>query len=125
MRLQSLVADSCQGIIDVIWPVRGGLVHNVFPLTRLTSSTPVLTAKSLTTSISITGLTPLSTYEFRVCAYNELGASAFTEPLVLTTEMEGTSLSLSLPFLLQAAESFSSAPPLGLPTFPTALMSAT
>ena len=52
----------------------------------------VLTAKSLTTSITITGLSPLSTYEFRVCAYNELGGSPFTAPLVLTTEMEGKKL---------------------------------
>ncbi len=52
----------------------------------------MLTAKSLTTSITITGLSPLSTYEFRVCAYNELGGSPFTAPLVLTTEMEGKKL---------------------------------
>lgn len=49
----------------------------------------VLTAKSPTTSITITGLNPLSTYEFRVSAYNELGNSPFTDPLILTTEIEG------------------------------------
>lgn len=43
----------------------------------------------MTTTITINALNPLTTYEFRVCAINELGASPFSDPLIITTEMEG------------------------------------